>query len=304
MNKLEKVLELIKGGHFGKGISMLQEAIKESSVLNDKDTTFLNTAILSNAKYSFITDLVTRGVVSAQDVSKEIDHIIGSVANLVQSMKAYEEIIEAPDPEALTIEVKLSKTLAVQSDFVNKAAAGGVGAAIFGIFLLLLSKVNILDSWSDTAFVVGMLCIAVSSSILFMFRKKGTEQLNQAITSNIKSIDELQDLSINLIQIIKGLRRYITGNITEVHQFIDETAPALERLSFLPNNVKESIKDKQLFLDALQEYSDELEEVISNTQNALINGDLRKLHTYRQTTASTVKKVRLLMNTNKKKLNQ
>ena len=302
MNKLEKALELIKGAHFAKAIALLQEAIQESSVLNDKGAEFLNASIVANARYSTINDLITKGVVSAQQVAEESEKIAMSVTGLIASMKAYEEIMETPDPASIAIEVKLSKSISIQANLINNTITAGIGAAIFGITLLILSQIRMLQNWSNTTFVVGLLCVVVSSAILFMFRKKGTEQLNQAITNNIKTIDELQELSINLIQIIKGLRRYITGNITEVNQFINETSPSLENLSFLPATFKNAVKDKQFFLNALQTYSDELEEVISNTQDALIKGDLRKLHAYRQTTSATLEKIRALINTSKNQL--
>lgn len=277
----ENIKKLIAENKHNQAIELLKDFVG-----SDGDT--LNEIIQQSARLKNLRKLVDSGVLNYSEAGQEFNKIISALLNITDNI--IPSLKNAPDVE-LPIQNNFSNQFGHSFQRLNIAWGTGLTFSFIGLALIVIANFNKNSEYQAGAFWVGAILIVLSFVFFLFLQLKGTLKITNTFKENQETINELQKISLDLTRITKRAANYSIANSNNVKELLDAVFPSLKRLGLITEQNENKLKNSNKVIDAIINYSEEIEDTIKQLEKALIEGDSKKLQEFAQKTKELSNKV-------------
>lgn len=279
----ENIKKLIAENKHKQAIDLLIELVGA-----DNDT--LNEVIQQSARLENLRKSVNSGVLSFSEAGQEFNKIISALLNITDSIvPSFQQIIDVEPP----IQNSFSKKFGQSLQKLNIAWGTGLAFSFIGLMLIVIANFNESSEYQAGAFWVGTILIVLSFLFFLFLQLKGTLKITNSFKENQDTINELQNISLNLTRMTKRAANYSIANSNNIKKLLDAVIPSLKRLGLITEQNESQFSNSNKVIDAIINYSEDIEDTIKQLEKALIEGDSQKLQEFAKKTKELSSKVNL-----------
>lgn len=134
-----------------------------------------------------------------------------------------------------------------------------------------------LSRWS---FILGAIMMFASFVMFTIVQIKGLRPARNGINMNKETIDEVQDLSISLIDLTSKTQSYCFKHLEKIQFTIDKVLPVVKMIP--GQKAKNFAIEVEDVSEGIVEYSEAIKKTIEEIKDALENGDFETVAVYTQ----------------------
>jgi hypothetical protein len=236
-----------------------------------------NQLIMQLARIDNLKKLVNTGILEHTEFGKQMNPIIDALLNITDS------IVPAPNKVKETdapIKNNFSGQIGFSFQRLNVFWGMSLAFSFIGLVLIVVANFNKSSYLQLGAFWIGAALIVLSFSFFLFLQLKGTLKIANSFRENEDIINELQKISLDLTRITKKATRYSVTNSQNIKELLSAVTPSLKRLGLITDQNEDRFNNSGKLLEAIMNYSEEVEETIKELETALIEGDSKKLREF------------------------
>jgi hypothetical protein len=180
--------------------------------------------------------------------------------------------------------VRVTDNLANTIDRLYKA---GVLASILGFAGILVMLGGELFPW---LLPLGIVLTFSGFALLLFTTFKGYAKATKTLKESKKTLDAMQDISLQLIRLTSLVHAYSFKNVGKLNEIIQLVVSRIEAIPFFGEKARKyGLSEASAISQALVENAERLEDIINNIEEALRNGDFERIGEYSNELSEWVK---------------
>jgi hypothetical protein len=229
-----------------------------------------------------------------EDCAEKVQIVILSEENMMrENLKTEPGKTELPlgDEGYVKLSDKLAKPL------IQVYQAGGLALVFIfiGLVLIFTAQFNQNGKYSAWIFGIGATLILISFFIFLLIQLKNPLASKKNIDRGKEVVDEIQNLSINLVRLTLTIQALSFKHIDEINGVIGKALPVIQNLPFVGDGLKKSGIELQNISKSIVEYSNSIEGTIRDVEKALVSSDTKKFKEYSQKVKDFYEKVKQML---------
>lgn len=277
----ENIKQLIAENKHKQAIDLLKDIVgSEGETLNE--------ILQQSARLEYLRKLVDSGAMNYSEAGQEMNKIISALLSITDTIVP--NLMTSTEKE-LPIQNTFSNEFGQSFQKLNFAWGSSLAFSLIGLFLILIANFNKESGFQSGAFLAGIILIFLSFLFFLLVQLKGTLKVSKSFNENQEIINELQKISLDLTRITKRAAYYSAANTTNLKGLLDAIMPSLKRIGIINEINQNKFDNSQKFVNAIINYSDEVEDTIKQLEKSLIEGDSKKLQEFAQKTKGLLNKV-------------
>ena len=182
--------------------------------------------------------------------------------------------------DSTNVLVKLSDAIARPLVKVYQIGKFGLVFIFIGLLFVITAQIPFSNILRVPTFWTGV-TLLLASFVLFLLQQINNPLLKKTnIDIGKETIDNLQELSINLLVLTGRVQSFSLKYVNDIYAFVSNGLPYLEKIPFIPDHIKKAgIKAKDIN-ESIIDFTTQSEALIQEVKEALIRSDLKKFNQY------------------------
>lgn len=197
--------------------------------------------------------------------------------------------IEKTEPE-----LSFKKISEVIADPLIKIYKAGNLALVFifiGLLMISIVQLNENSRYSFSIFMLGAVLISLSFFLFLYIQLRNPAIQRKNINIGKEKIDELQELSIHLLELISRAQALSFKHTSDIHNILKTILPIAKSVPFISKSLVENGIKLEDISDTIVRITTQSEDLINDIKNSLIKGDVKSIKKYQK----EIKKITLVL---------